>query len=122
MVQLQIHPECVTFPHLEGDTPWAIHMDRVTRRPIPPQLMKIEPRNMEIRWHGRRVQRIEHQERSCLQVRTNPTAPAILEELFQALVPPRSYHSASVNRWLSVVNHELTCPSGAGLHDLWKSS
>ena len=122
MVLLQIHPECVAFPHFEGDTPWAVHMDRVTRRPMPPQLMKIEPRNMEIRWHGRRVQRIEHQERSCLKVRTNPTAPAILEELFQALVPPRSYHSASVNRWLSVVNHELTCPSGAGLHDLWKSS
>jgi hypothetical protein len=105
MVLLQIHPERVTFPHFEGDAPWAVHVDRVTRRPMAPQPMEIESRNMEIRCHGRRVQRIEHQERSCLQVRTNPTAPAILEELLQALVPPRPYHGMSVNRWLSFVNY-----------------
>jgi hypothetical protein len=91
MVLLQIHPECITFMELEGDTPRAVHVDRETRRPMTPQPMEIESRDMEIRWHGRRVQRIEHQERSCLQVRTNPTAPAVFEEL-QAPVPLRPYH------------------------------
>jgi hypothetical protein len=72
------------------------------------QPVKVESRKMEVRRHGCGVQRIEHQERSRLEIVTNPSASALFEKFPQALVPPASDHNKSVNSWLSHVNCELT--------------
>jgi hypothetical protein len=79
MVLLQIHSECVTLLELESDAPWTVHMDRVPRRSLAAQPVKVESREMKIRWHGRRVQSIEHQDRSCLKIRTHPAASSFFE-------------------------------------------
>jgi hypothetical protein len=97
MVLLQIDSERVTLLELEGDAPWTIHMDRVPRRPMPPQPVKIETREMEIGWHGCGIQCIEHQQRSRLEILTHAATSSIFEELVQTLVPPGSYHTLSVN-------------------------
>ena len=64
MVLLQVHSKRITFLELEGDTPWTVHMNRVTRWSMTVQPVEIESRKVEIRWRGRRVQCIEHQQRS----------------------------------------------------------
>jgi hypothetical protein len=79
MVLLQIHSKCVTVLELEGDAPWTIHMDRVPRRTMTAQPMKIKPWEMEVRWHGRRVQSIEHQGGSCLKILTHPATSSFSE-------------------------------------------
>ena len=74
MVLLQIHPVNFTIFELEGDAPRAVDMDRISRWPIPSQTMEIEPREIDIRRFGRRIQRVEYQQCPDLKVRPNPTA------------------------------------------------
>jgi hypothetical protein len=64
MILFQIHSKRVTLLELKGDAPWTIHMDRVPRWPMTPQPVEIETREVEVGWHGRRVQCIEHQQGS----------------------------------------------------------
>jgi len=97
MVLLQIHSKRVTLLELKGDAPSAVHMDRVPRWPMTPQPVEIESREVEVGWHGRSIQCIEHQERSRLEILTYPTALSFFKELLQTLVPPGSYHARSVN-------------------------
>ena len=81
MVLLQVHPVRLTIVELEGDAPRTIDMDRITRRPIPPQAMKVETRQIQVRRLTCRIQRIQNQQRPLLKIRSNPAAPARLEEL-----------------------------------------
>ena len=81
MVLLQIHPVRLTIVELEGDAPRTIDMDRKTRRPISPQAMKVETRQIQVRRLTCRIQRIENQQRTLLKIRSNPATPARLEEL-----------------------------------------
>jgi hypothetical protein len=97
MVLLQVDSKRVTLLELEGDAPWTVHMDRVPRRPMSPQPVEIETRKMEIGWHCRGIQCIEHQQRSRLEILTHPATSSFFKELVQTLVPPGSYHATSVN-------------------------
>lgn len=70
--------------------------------------MKVEPRQLEIRRCCRRVQSVEHQQCSHLEILTNTAASALVEEFLEALVPPTPYHGLSVISEVSVVNNSLT--------------
>jgi hypothetical protein len=81
MVLLQVHPVRLTIVELEGYAPRTIDMDRKTRRPNPPQAMKVETRQIQVQWLACRIQRVENQQRPLLKIRSNPATPARLEEL-----------------------------------------
>jgi len=108
MVLLQVYPPCLTIVELKGDAPGTVDMDRIARRPIPSQTMKVETRQIQVRWFTCHIQRVKNQQRPHLKIRSNPATPAPLEELTQALVLPGSYHKKNVNYELSFVNREFT--------------
>jgi len=108
MVLLQVHPVRLTIVELEGDAPRTVDMDRIARRPSPPQAMKVKTRQIQVRRFACRIQRIKNQQRPLLKIRSNPATPACLEELAQAFVLPGSYHKKNVNYELSFVNRGFT--------------
>lgn len=103
MVRLQVDSKRITLLELEGDAPRTVHVDRVPRRPMTPQPVEIEAREMEIGRQGRGIQCIEQEKRSRLEILTYPAASTFFKELFQTLVPPGSDHATSVNsKWPTV--------------------
>jgi len=60
MVLLKIDPSSLSFVKLEGDTPRPVDMNRIARWAMTAQSMKVEARQIQVRYLRCGIKRVEH--------------------------------------------------------------
>jgi hypothetical protein len=85
VILLEIYPKGVAIFEFERDTPWSIHMDRVSHRFEAPQRMEIKARNVHFfRPHGD-VQAIQAAQDARMHLRVDLPGPPLLPKLGESL-------------------------------------
>jgi hypothetical protein len=102
MVLFQINAIGIAFRPFEGDAPWAVDMQAVTRR-LSLQPMELHPWQMKVCQRSSLIQGIQAPQSSRLQVKPHLGARARLKKRLESSVPEAFDHRTIVKQRLTHV-------------------
>ena len=82
----------IAISELERDAPWSVHMDRIARRVVPSQRVKVETGKVHILGRGGGIKCVEPPQDALVKPRVD-LGLSRFPESFQLLIRERLYHS-----------------------------